>query len=121
VERVPVPDGVGDTELLTQLHLQVQRGDSTWLVQPQLMINRVTGGLVWADAWIPALNYRLRFSGVDVEADKFKVMVAERIPTQDYVILNVISKPWINLLWLGTVVMTLGFAMAIWRRTAELR
>jgi cytochrome c-type biogenesis protein CcmF len=48
-------------------------------------------------------------------------MVAERIPTQDYVILNVISKPWINLLWLGTVVMTLGFALAIWRRTAELR
>ncbi|MBX3102918.1 MAG: cytochrome c biogenesis protein CcsA [Bacteroidetes bacterium] len=121
VERIPVPEGIGDSELLTQLHLRVQRGDSTWLVHPQLMINRVTGGLVWVDAWIPALNYRLRFSGVDTEADKFKVMVAERIPTQDYVILNVISKPWINLLWLGTLVMTLGFVMAIWRRSGELK
>jgi len=36
------------------------------------------------------------------------------------VILNARSKPCVNLLWLGTGVMTLGFLLATWRRLGEL-
>jgi cytochrome c-type biogenesis protein CcmF len=35
------------------------------------------------------------------------------------VILKALEKPLINLLWIGTLVLTIGFGMAIYRRYSE--
>ncbi|MFN7707787.1 MAG: cytochrome c biogenesis protein CcsA [Sphingobacteriia bacterium] len=119
-ERLPTPDNFGPHELLTHLPVTARTEDSSWTVYPKLMINKQTGIVTMVDAWLPQLDWRVRFSGVATEADQYRIAVAERKPQQDYVILNARSKPWVNLLWLGTVVMTLGFLLAIWRRLGEL-
>jgi cytochrome c-type biogenesis protein CcmF len=38
---------------------------------------------------------------------------------KDYVILKAMEKPFINVLWIGTLVMSIGFVMAIVRRVKE--
>jgi len=38
---------------------------------------------------------------------------------KDYVVLKAIVKPYINVLWIGTIVMLLGFTVAIYRRFDE--
>ncbi|MEM6831875.1 MAG: cytochrome c-type biogenesis CcmF C-terminal domain-containing protein, partial [Bacteroidota bacterium] len=38
---------------------------------------------------------------------------------KDWIILEAVKKPWINLLWLGTMLLTLGFSVAIYRRYSE--
>ena len=40
---------------------------------------------------------------------------------RDYVVLKAIKKPLINLLWIGTIILIIGFVMAIIRRYREFR
>jgi cytochrome c-type biogenesis protein CcmF len=58
------------------------------------------------------------FSGVDVDAGKVVITAEEISEPPDWVVFKAISKPWINLLWLGTFILTLGFMIAIWRRVS---
>lgn len=44
-----------------------------------------------------------------------------RIGQRDYVILKVVEKPLINILWLGTILMSIGFVIAIRRRYIDLK
>ncbi len=43
----------------------------------------------------------------------------QRQPKVDYIILKAIVFPWINLLWLGTIVMMIGFIISIARRVKD--
>lgn len=47
---------------------------------------------------------------------KFTVRTAERTPVKEYIVLKAIEFPWINLVWAGTIIMVIGFAMAVWNR-----
>lgn len=58
------------------------------------------------------------FAGVMAEEGKIVIEVEEIRETEDWVVLKAISKPWINLLWLGTFILVLGFGIAIWRRVS---
>lgn len=120
-ERMPTAKELGEDELLTQLPLRIKAGDSTYAAFPKLMVNKKTGVITMIDDWVPQLGWRVRFSGVDLEEGRFKIAIAEQKPVQDYIILSAISKPYVNLLWLGTFVMTIGFLLAIWRRVSELQ
>jgi len=58
------------------------------------------------------------FAGVDVDAGKIVLKVEELSEPPDWVVIKAIAKPWINLLWLGTFLLTVGFGIAIWRRVS---
>jgi len=66
---------------------------------------------------IEDLGLRLTFLNIDTQNNRFKIGV--NTTQKDYVILKAMEKPVINLLWIGTLVMGLGFVMAIVRRTKE--
>lgn len=44
-----------------------------------------------------------------------------REPRRDFVVLKAILFPWINLVWAGTIIMVVGFAMSVLRRRQEYR
>lgn len=58
------------------------------------------------------------FAGVVAEEGKIVIEIEEIQEPEDWVVLKAISKPWINLLWLGTFVLVLGFGIAVWRRVS---
>jgi len=65
----------------------------------------------------------LKMGGVftDQKNGTFQTLVAERSPRKKYVVLKAIVFPWINLVWAGTIIMVLGFAMAVVYRLKQLR
>ena len=80
--------------------------------------NRVT----IKDHYIDDLHTSVAFVGVNTEAGTVNIQVQEQVnPPDDIVVIQAIQKPWINLLWLGTFVLTFGFGMAMWRRIKENR
>jgi cytochrome c-type biogenesis protein CcmF len=66
---------------------------------------------------IEDLGLRLTFLNIDTQNNRFTMGV--NTTQKDYVILKAMEKPIINLLWIGTLVMGLGFIMAIFRRSGE--
>lgn len=71
---------------------------------------------------IDELGLRVRFTKIIPEQDKFEVMVYEK-PQQakDWLVFKSIEFPFINLYWVGTIVMVVGFFMSILRRNKELK
>ncbi|AYA37433.1 cytochrome C biogenesis protein [Hymenobacter oligotrophus] len=60
------------------------------------------------------LGLRITFDNIDPQKGKFTFGVSTT--QKDYVILKAMEKPFINLLWSGTLLMGLGFAIAIYQR-----
>jgi cytochrome c-type biogenesis protein CcmF len=69
---------------------------------------------------IDPLGLQVAFLGVVTTEgpDKNKIVLSVGL-RPDFVSFQAIVKPWINLLWLGTFVLTAGFLLAIVRRIRE--
>ncbi|TGE26038.1 cytochrome C biogenesis protein [Hymenobacter aquaticus] len=65
------------------------------------------------------LGLRLTFINVDPTKEKFTFGVSTT--QKDYIILKAMEKPFINLLWSGTLLMAVGFGMALVKRRREAR
>ncbi|TGE07538.1 cytochrome c biogenesis protein CcsA [Hymenobacter fodinae] len=63
------------------------------------------------------LGLRLSFLNVDPTKGKFTFGVSTT--QKDYIILKAVEKPFINLLWSGTLLMAVGFGMAIYKRRRD--
>ncbi|MFN8356998.1 MAG: cytochrome c biogenesis protein CcsA [Spirosomataceae bacterium] len=63
------------------------------------------------------LGLRIRFENIDPKTGQFSF--ATNSTQRDYVVIKAIEKPFINLLWIGTVVMLIGMSIAMWRRFGE--
>jgi len=72
---------------------------------------------------VPAIledvKLRFRFTGVDANTGTVSIETAEQDTSGDFIIMKAIVFPWINLVWAGTIVMVIGFLLAIFRRVSE--
>lgn len=66
---------------------------------------------------IPDLGLRLTFLNIDPQKGEFTI--GTQTAQKDYIILKAMEKPGINLLWIGTGLMALGFGIATVRRSRE--
>ena len=71
---------------------------------------------------IDDLGLKLRFTKIIPEQGKFEIQVSEK-PQQakDWLVFKSIEFPYINLYWVGTIVMVIGFLISIFRRKRELK
>jgi cytochrome c-type biogenesis protein CcmF len=65
------------------------------------------------------LGVRISFVNIHPQENKFELAI-ETAP-KDYIIMKAIEMPMINVLWLGTLVLMVGFSMATYRRYKEFR
>lgn len=65
---------------------------------------------------IDELGMYFRLTKIHPEQNKVELQVAEIEPIKDYIIMKAIVFPYINLLWIGTIVMITGFLLAIRKR-----
>ncbi|MCC9137105.1 cytochrome c biogenesis protein CcsA [Pontibacter silvestris] len=66
---------------------------------------------------IEDLGLRITFLNIDTENNRFKIGVNST--QKDWIILKAMEKPFVNILWIGTIIMSIGFVMAIIRRSQE--
>jgi cytochrome c-type biogenesis protein CcmF len=64
---------------------------------------------------------RFRFIGVNPKNRTITIETAEQDTSGDFIIMKAIVFPWINLVWAGTIIMIIGFMLAIVRRVSENR
>jgi cytochrome c-type biogenesis protein CcmF len=82
---------------------------------------------------VPALGLHFRFEKVDPatgqmtisaalasgEQRSIPIDVAENAARSDYIVLEAIIFPGINLVWIGSILMLVGLALGLWRRAKE--
>ena len=66
---------------------------------------------------VPDLAFRLSVQSILPEENK--VVFSMQTTQKEWIILEARKKPWINLLWLGTLTLVVGFCVAISRRYSE--
>lgn len=90
-----------------------------YLVEPIYIIRMddKAVGIVPADLY--ELGLRLTLNKINPENETFEL--TSSFTQKDYVILKAMEKPLINILWIGTVLLVVGFTMAMVRRYSEFR
>jgi cytochrome c-type biogenesis protein CcmF len=82
---------------------------------------------------LPNLGLHFRFEGIDpkggilsigvaqmaAEDRKIPLEIAEDAPRSDYIVLEAIVFPGINLVWIGSIMMLFGLALSLWRRLTQ--
>ena len=96
--------------------------DSVWL-RPAFLINEKTGSFNSIPAednrfgiMISILNIQITDSTPNTNNIRFVIQSGEKTPVWDYIVIQVIEFPWINLVWAGTIIMVFGFILAIVNR-----
>lgn len=65
------------------------------------------------------IGVRARFKNINPNTGKFSFDI--NTTQRDFIVLKAIEKPLINILWIGTLVLIVGFLMAIFRRYREFK
>jgi cytochrome c-type biogenesis protein CcmF len=114
VEKLDKVEGVQfeENEMALQTNVEVITKDGILKLEPKLLIkNNMLGRM--ADEK-KELGIRLAIQNVLPEENKF--VFASQTTQKEWIILKALQKPYINLLWLGTLLVLLGFGLSIWRR-----
>ncbi len=106
-------------DAVARAKLQVQAGGRMWETAPTFIVDRTEARHL--DSRLDDLGMAFSFAGVDPQRGQVVLMVQKEILPPDYLTFKAISKPYINLLWLGTFVLTAGFTLAVARRVRENR
>ncbi|ARS37287.1 cytochrome c biogenesis protein CcsA [Pontibacter actiniarum] len=114
IQQVPgVALEPGDVAVQADMKIFGER--KNYHAHPVLMIKDQMLGRVPEE--VADLGLRITFLNIDTENNKFKLGV--NASQKDYIILKAMEKPFVNVLWIGTIVMSIGFVMAIIRRNDE--
>ncbi|MFD3001088.1 cytochrome c biogenesis protein CcsA [Pontibacter toksunensis] len=114
IEKVPgVELAQGDVAVQADMKIMGER--KNYHAHPVLMIKDQMMGRLPEE--IADLGLRITFLNIDTENNRFKIGV--NATQKDYIILKAMEKPFVNILWIGTIVMSIGFVMAIVRRNKE--
>ena len=106
--------------MAVSLPLEVEVSGKTYKVEPLFLIK---GNNTFDFARkIDELGLRIRFTKIIPDQDKFEIQIFEK-PQQakDWLVFKSIEFPYINLYWIGSIVMVIGFFLSILRRKKELK
>ena len=68
---------------------------------------------------ISDLGIRLTLMNIHPETNEFSIGVNTR--QKDWVVIKAMEKPYINVLWIGTLILMIGFGIAMSRRIREFK
>lgn len=120
LERVERVFSIGSVELdsadvAVKAYIRVKGEYEDYFAEPIFLIrNRMVGRIPYE---IRDLGVQLTLLNIHPETNQFSIGISTR--QKDYVILKAMEKPLINVLWLGTLMLMVGFSMAMVRRFRE--
>ncbi len=117
VERVNQVEGVTleANDLAVKAQIKVFGETEEHMLSPIYLIrDRMAGRVPFT---LDELGMRIELTNINPDKNSFTLNV--ETTQKDYIILKAIEKPWINILWIGTLLMVLGLGIAIYRRYNE--
>lgn len=115
VSNVTPGEELGKQPIILGAQMEIHTLDTLLKATPMLGFNKGESGSF--DAYVPEV--KTRFSFKDADENKLVIETAEKDESPDFIIMKAMVFPWINLVWGGTIIMVIGFALAIWRRLGE--
>ncbi|MDN3204338.1 cytochrome c biogenesis protein CcsA [Algoriphagus sediminis] len=104
-------------DIAVKAKLRILDYDVEKVLEPTFIIrNNQVGKLPVIDN---ELGLRVSLENILPEENKFVFKVNQY--QKDYVVMKAIVKPYINVLWVGTIIMLIGFTVAIYRRFDEFK
>jgi cytochrome c-type biogenesis protein CcmF len=100
--------------------LEIVSHDKTYKAEPVYMIK---GGSAFDFARkVEEAGLKLRFSKIVPDKNKVEISVYQQPESKKkYIVMRAIQFPYINFFWAGTIIMVIGFLLAIFRRNKELK
>ncbi len=108
-----------NTDIVAKLNLKVLTRNKEYLTSPIFMIDSRNNRILNIDSYLEELGLRFSFLSALPEKNKVLIQVLKEKEKADYVIVKAIHKPYIALLWIGTLLTTLGFGLAAYRRISD--
>jgi cytochrome c-type biogenesis protein CcmF len=105
--------GDGDVAVKATILVKGERADFT--AEPIFLIRDKMVGRISDE--IPQLGILFTLVNIHPETNEFTVGINTR--QKDWVVIKALEKPMINVLWIGTVVLMIGFSLAMVRRFRE--
>jgi cytochrome c-type biogenesis protein CcmF len=121
VEKLTRLDEIGGEKIDTtfvaiQALIKVQGERKDYYFEPILILGTNSRGGIIADE-IGDLGLKISLLNVHPETDELTLGVQSR--QKNWVVIKAMEKPFVNVLWLGTLVLMAGFSMALTRRFRE--
>ena len=106
---------LGEEDVAVKATILVKGERAEYTAHPTFIIRNKMVGRV--PDQINDLGLRFTLLNIHPETNEFSLGMEAR--QKDWVVLKALEKPYVNLLWLGTLVVMLGFGMAMVRRFRE--
>jgi cytochrome c-type biogenesis protein CcmF len=122
LEKVERVNSIGtvmldSADIAVKAYIKVKGELQDYYAEPIFIIrNRMIGRIPYE---IRDLATRFTLMNIHPETGEFSIGINTR--QKDYIIIKALEKPMINVLWIGTLVVMAGFAIAITRRYSEFR
>lgn len=120
VKRVDQVEGVELTgeDVAVKAKIKIEGEHEPFYAEPIfLIVNKKEVGRIPAE--INDLGIRIALLNIDPQTNEFTIGTAIR--QKDWVVIKAVEKPLINVLWIGTLVLMVGFGMATVRRFKDFR
>ena len=104
-----------DVAVKAKIRLQGEKGD--YLAEPVFLIRDKMVGRIPDD--VSDLGIRVTLLNIHPETGEFSLGLNTR--QKDWVVIKAMEKPYINVLWIGTLILMVGFGIAMSRRIREFK
>jgi len=117
IQNIPVAKGDIAVGLMLEIHAS---NNKTYTAEPIYLIKE---GMVYDFAKdIEEQGLKFRFTKIKPDVNKLEVMVYQKPPAEKkWIVMKAIEFPYINFFWAGTIIMTIGFVLSIFRRNKEIK
>lgn len=117
VERINSIAGMNldSTSVAVKATIRIKGEKQDHLADPVFIIHNRMAGRIPSE--IRDLGVQFVLNNIHPETGEFTINVMTR--QKDWIVLRALEKPFINILWLGTVVVMIGFSIAMTRRFRE--
>ncbi len=108
---------LGDQDVAVKAKIRVYGSQGNYIAEPVYLIkDRMLGRI---PDQVKDLGIKVNFMNVHPETDSFTI--GSSTTQRDYVIMKAMEKPMINLLWIGCVLVMIGFGITVGRRYSDFR
>lgn len=119
VDRVFEVEGVELTneDVAVKARIRIEGEQGEYFAEPVFLIKNKMAGRIPDD--VQDLGLRFALMNIHPETNEFSIGINTR--QKDWVVIKALEKPYINVLWIGTLVLMAGFGIAMMRRIREFR
>ncbi|UII22633.1 heme lyase CcmF/NrfE family subunit [Fulvivirga ligni] len=119
VERIDQVDGLdlGPEDVAVRIDIIVQGEDDNYLAQPIFVIKDGLVGRISDEI----VDLGIKLTVLNIHPDENQFSIGANTRQKNWVVLKAMEKPLINILWSGTLLLMIGFGIAINRRYKEFK